>query len=137
MEHIQIFTVFGMFGVIWIVQIVQYPSFHHIEETQFSRFHQHHAAAISWIVLPLMVTELFAAVWLCFEPPSFNILWQYLLLVLTLMIWGSTFLVQVPLHRKLAAGKDPVLIEKLVTSNWVRTVAWTTKALLILTIMMR
>ena len=42
--------------------------------------------------------------------------------------WLSTALVQVPLHRRLAAGDDPATLRSLVRTNWVRTAAWTAHA---------
>jgi hypothetical protein len=52
----------------------------------------------------------------------------FLGLALTAVIWISTFAVQVPLHRKLADGFDVHTHRVLVRSNWIRTVAWTMRA---------
>ena len=54
-----------------------------------------------------------------------------MVLGLVVAIWLSTFLVQVPLHNALAAGKDPLLIERLISTNWWRTGLWTLKAILV------
>ena len=40
-------------------------------------------------------------------------------------VWISTAFVQVPCHRRLAAGCEPGVIRRLVRTNWVRTCAWT------------
>ncbi|NIT98857.1 MAG: hypothetical protein GWN79_27120 [Actinobacteria bacterium] len=44
---------------------------------------------------------------------------------------GSTVLVQVPLHRRLAEGHDRRTAERLIATNWVRTVAWSLRGLLL------
>jgi hypothetical protein len=47
------------------------------------------------------------------------------------LIWASTAFVQVPLHDALEQTPDAAHIRGLVASNWVRTVAWTARAILI------
>jgi len=41
----------------------------------------------------------------------------------------STLVVQVPLHRQLAQRHDSRLAQRLVTTNWIRTMAWTARGL--------
>lgn len=41
------------------------------------------------------------------------------------IIWISTAFVQVPLHARLEGGWDGVAIERLIRSNWLRTIPWT------------
>ena len=54
-----------------------------------------------------------------------------LIFLIVLAIWGSTFLLQVPVHRALASGKDEKKIDRLVRSNWLRTMLWCAKAVLV------
>jgi len=51
---------------------------------------------------------------------------------LVLLIWGSTALVQAPIHARLTQGFDAGLHDRLVATNWVRTAAWTLRAGLVL-----
>lgn len=44
---------------------------------------------------------------------------------------GSTILVQVPLHTLLAEGSDDRAAERLITTNWLRTIAWTSRGLVL------
>jgi hypothetical protein len=53
-------------------------------------------------------------------------------LALVAAIWLSTAAIQVPCHAKLAAGFDAEVHARLVSSNWIRTVAWTARGLLAL-----
>ena len=39
-----------------------------------------------------------------------------------------TVAVSVPLHTRLGAGFDPALAQRLVSTNWLRTAAWTAAA---------
>ena len=80
-----------------------------------------------------MITEAATALALVAAPP-FGLarapLWLGLLLLA--VIWLSTGLVQVPLHRLLGKGRDGAAIRRLVTSNWLRTIAWTSRGALAL-----
>jgi hypothetical protein len=52
-------------------------------------------------------------------------------LALVAVIWLSTFFVQVPLHGRLAReGHSAAVVDSLVRSNWIRTIAWTARAIL-------
>jgi len=48
------------------------------------------------------------------------------------IVWGSTALLQIPLHRRLEQGHDPVAILWLIRGNWIRTAAWTLRGLIVL-----
>ena len=50
----QVVTTWAMTGIIWFVQLVQYPSFAQVDAASFPAFHEHHSAAISVIVAPLI-----------------------------------------------------------------------------------
>jgi hypothetical protein len=116
----------ALLALIWLVQLVHYPGFRFVDPELFRAFHAHHTASITWIVMPLMLAELgLAAVW-AWQTRGATATLAPLLLVLAL--WASTFLVQVPLHHQLAAGRDSAVIEALIRTNWWRTVLWTCKA---------
>jgi hypothetical protein len=51
---------------------------------------------------------------------------------MTLLVWASTMLIQVPLHADLAAGFKHETWRRLVVSNWVRTIAWSVRSLILL-----
>lgn len=48
--------------------------------------------------------------------------------LLVIVVWLSTFLLQVAIHNRLKAGKDDKRIQRLVATNWIRTAAWRLKA---------
>ena len=119
-------TSWALFGLIWTIQLSHYPSFRYIAEKDFSAFHQHHTSSIVLIVIPLMLLELGLVGWQAYQS-SWNWIWVIPLL-LVVGIWAITFFVQVPLHGNLEAGKNIQLIEKLVKTNWWRTILWSVKA---------
>jgi hypothetical protein len=120
-------------GVIWVIQLVQYPFFSHFDPESFTKYHDEYRFWITPVVAPPMIVELLSATFLLFYPPE-NIDSNFLRLglVLTVIIWASTFFLQVPLHEKLAVGFDAKTHSRLVNTNWLRTVAWSLRAALVL-----
>lgn len=121
-----------MTSVIWFVQIVQYPSFGRVGAEAFPAFHGHHSTRITLIVAPLMVVEALSSVAIAWRPPPFvGPIEAWVGFGLVVLVWASTALLQVPMHRRLADGFDPSAWRFLCRSNWVRTVAWSCRALLV------
>jgi hypothetical protein len=50
---------------------------------------------------------------------------------LILLIWFSTLLLQIPAHQRLLEGFDAITYKRLVSSNWIRTVAWSARGLIL------
>jgi hypothetical protein len=122
-------TTLFMTGLIWFVQIVHYPLFDHVGREQFARYEQSHTASTTLVVAPVMLLEALAAFLLLLSQPRPSTLAAFLLL---LLIWLSTALLQVPKHNLLSAGFDPAAHAALVSSNWLRTLAWTLRSALTL-----
>jgi hypothetical protein len=127
----QIVSTLFMTGVIWVIQIVQYPFFSYVNAENFAKYHEDYTFWIAPVVAPPMIIELFTAVFIIFYPPvniDSKLLW--LGLILTLIVWASTFFLQIPLHEKLAAGFDANAHSALVNTNWIRTIAWSLRSFL-------
>ncbi|WP_069963609.1 hypothetical protein [Lacunisphaera limnophila] len=120
----------AMAGVLWVVQLAVYPLFGAVAPAEFVAYHRRYATRISLVVLPLMLAELgtAAALWLGgLRGPVF-----LGSLVLLAVAWISTAALQVPRHRRLAAGYEAATHRRLVLSNWLRTGAWTARVVLLL-----
>jgi hypothetical protein len=125
-----------MVGVIWIIQIVHYPLFNRIGAEAFRQYEADHTVLITYIVLPLMLAELVTAFLLATSPPpgiTPVIMWGAFGLVV--IAWASTALIQVPQHSRLASGFDEATYRLLVNSNWVRTVAWSLRGIIMIWVM--
>lgn len=112
----------GLFIMIWIIQILHYPSFRFVPAGNFPEFAKFHGGRISIIVIPLMFLELGLAL---YNP-------RPLILILVSGVWLSTFLLQVPCHNKLGIAHDPVKVDRLITTNWIRTVLWSLKLIVLM-----
>ena len=119
-----------MTGIIWFVQVVHYPLFAAAAGPAFAAYHRGHLSRVTWIVAPAMLVELATGVLLAWQPPAALPRWILLAgLALLAVIWLSTVVVQVPEHDRLREGFDAVAHRRLVTLNWIRTVAWSARAL--------
>ena len=118
-------------GLIWTIQLVHYPLFAQVGAAAFRGYEEQHARRITWLVGPLMGLEAGAAVALLFllDLPTQRIL-AGSGVVLLLVIWGSTALLQVPCHARLSRGFDERAWRRLVSTNWIRTAAWSVRGVL-------
>ncbi len=124
-----IFATFAMTGLIWFVQGVHYPIFAFVPNDAFVDFENAHTQFTGYIVFPVMLIELGSAIALLFF--SGNTISRKLRiwnLALVLIIWASTFLIQVPIHQSLSIGYSTEAQEMLVLSNWLRTALWTVRS---------
>ncbi len=117
-------------GLIWVVQIVIYPQMARMVTEGFPAWHRTYTQRIAWVVAPMMVLETALAGWWVLSSPNSGFAWAGASLVM--IIWGSTFALQMPMHRRLAGGWDEPAIGRLVATNWVRTVAWSLRGVLFL-----
>jgi hypothetical protein len=121
---------FGLVVLIWLVQIIIYPAFAEIEPDRFARWHAGYTRAVTCIVAPLMLAQVALLAWLAIVRPRPRVL---LAAGLVAVAWVATFALAVPAHDQLQAnGLDRAVVARLVTGNWVRTVAWTLAFLLLL-----
>jgi len=112
-------------GLVWVVQVVHYPMFANVDAARFAEFERDHCARIGRIVMVPMLLEVAFATWIAAVAPASARPWPYVGLALLAVVWGSTFFVQVPCHDRLARGFDAATVRRLVTTNWLRTIAWT------------
>ncbi len=122
-----IFCSFALFGLIWCVQLVHYPFFLRTDKINFISHIGFHKYRISIIVIPLMTIELATSGILAFQSQQFTG-WNLFGFVVVILIWLVTFFVQVPLHDQLSNGYDESTVQKLIKTNWIRTILWSTKS---------
>lgn len=122
-----------MIGIIWFVQVVHYPLMALAGRDGYPAYQAAHSRRTTIVVMPPMLLELGTGAWLALRPPPFfppSAAWTGLALLA--MIWLSTFFLQVPQHGRLEAGFDEAAHRRLVHGNWVRTVGWTLRGILVL-----
>jgi hypothetical protein len=120
----------ALVGLIWTIQRVQYPLFAHVGRDAFKEYHRRHMIHITVLVAPLIITEFVSAAWLVLS--GFRDPWFLASLVPLGWTLLSTWMLQVPLHQKLASGFDAAVHRRLVATNWWRTVGWTLRGVCLL-----
>ena len=120
-----------MTGVIWVIQIVHYPSFHFIEKELYTAFQKFHMNKISIIVIPIMLAELITGMMLFLDKSSKSpfLIVSFVILVLIWLITGVFFS---KAHNELMTGYQELVVNQLVVMNWIRTILWTLRLLLLI-----
>jgi len=111
-------------GIILITQFVNYPLFKKIDQN-FEIIHKEYTKKMGYLVAPIMVLEAITVSSMYIYYPKSNVL--ILIICLTIIIWLSTFLIQVPIHKKVSFKKDSKKIKRLISTNYIRTISWCSK----------
>jgi uncharacterized membrane protein len=128
---LQVASTLAMVGLIWFVQVVHYPLFAQVGRDGFRRYEMDHQRLTSYVVAPLMLTEMITAVLLCWwRPAGIEPVTIWIGLSLLVLIWIMTYTVQVPQHTALVMSYDAGVQQRLVAGNWFRTAAWTVRGAL-------
>jgi hypothetical protein len=124
-------------GLIWTVQAVHYKLFDRVGSDAFVRYETDHNQLITPIVGPVMLIELATSVLLVFgySPPWMPRSVAIAGLVAVGMIWASTIFLQVPCHNRLLSGFDLATYQRLVSTNWIRTILWSARGAVLLYIL--
>lgn len=125
-----------MAGLIWFVQIVHYPLMAAVPADDFVSYEHQHVKRTGWIVGPLMLAELASAAALVFVARSgLPSILAWIGIALLVLIWLSTLTLQVPCHRRLEQSYSATIVRRLVTTNWIRTIAWSFRAVIALVLL--
>ena len=116
-------------GLIWVVQILVYPQFRRVGAAEFRDYHFAHCFRIGLTVAPLLFVEITTAAWLLYEGQ--RALPFIISTGLIPVVWLCTAAFQAPIHLRLMRGFDAPLIRRLILTNWIRTLAWTARGILV------
>ncbi|CAB4884846.1 unannotated protein [freshwater metagenome] len=126
-----LFATATMVGLIWFVQVVHYPLFAAVGAEGFAAYEESHQRLTSFVVGPLMATEGVTALWLAIAPPTgVSRVWALVGVAVLGVIHASTVFLQVPQHAALAHGFDPLRHRRLVRTNWIRAIGWSSRGVI-------
>lgn len=123
-----------MFGLILTTQIVSYPLFIRVKSYNFSVYHSDYVNRISSIVIPVMISEFFLAILLSYYSYSHLVLYNFILFLLILL---TTYLFQIPIHNNIRFESNKLIFDKLINTNWIRTILWFLKSMISFAIIYR
>ena len=118
-----------MTGVIWFVQWVHYPLLAQVPVDRAVETAVEHQRRTGQVLAIPMAVEGFTTLGLLISrPESVQIFWPWFGAVLLAVALGSTVIVSVPLHAKMATNPTADVGQRLVVTNWPRTIAWSLRA---------
>lgn len=130
--------IFYGLGAASVESFVNYPTWPLIGPNEFRAYHRALGPLIiGYMVMPMLVATLLTILLLWFRPATIPGWMVWLALALQLVVWISTFTIQLPIQGQLSAeGLSLPLIDRLrVTSFWLRRIPHTANAFLFLWMM--
>lgn len=129
---LNVVSTWTMVGVIWFVQIVHYPLLSVVPVESAANVAAEHQRRTGWVVMAPMAVEGVTTLLLLAMVPS-GVAWfvPWLAGVPLAVALGATVLLSVPRHARMATSPDAQVGRELVSTNWVRTVAWTARGIVV------
>jgi len=113
-------------GMIWTIQVVHYPLFAAVGESSFPAYEAAHSSRITWVIVVPWALQGVTTVLLLLAPPEGVPRWMvWTAAVLAAIPVVVTIAYSVPAHAVLGAGFEADAHRRLVSTNWLRTTAWT------------
>lgn len=123
-------------GLIWTIQVVHYPSFDSIDQQRYTSFQAAHMTKMGSLVGPPWLIEGLTVLALFLTAPSNAILVLTIFGgLLELVVIAVTLRSSIPAHEALTAGFDRTAHTRLLSTNWIRTWAWTLRGVIAVTIL--
>ncbi len=129
---VQAFATLMMVGVVWMCQIAHYPLFEDIG-SGLPNYQVRNRVRTTFVVGPPMLVEAAMALVILIWLPAGVPMWAaWLGFALVAVCWITTLVRSVPAHERLTAAYDEDALTQLVRTNWIRTIAWTARGVLVL-----
>jgi hypothetical protein len=103
-----------------VVTGLVYPAFAEVPEEEWAAHHGRHTRRITWLVVPVYGAAVAAGCAVLLAGPSG---WQLVSVGATALAVLTTALVAGPAHGRLAAGRDPAVLRRLLRADRVRCAA--------------
>lgn len=119
-------------GVIWFVQVVHYPLLSVVPVQSAASVAVEHQRRTGWVVGAPMALEGVTTLALLVLVPE-GVAWfvPWLAGIPLAVALGATIFLSVPRHERMAREPDAQVGKELVSTNWVRTIAWTVRGLVV------
>ena len=129
---INLLSTWTMVGVIWFVQVVHYPLLSVVPVESAASVAVEHQRRTGWVVGAPMALEGVTTLALLVMVPE-GVAWfvPWLAGIPLAVALGATIFLSVPRHERMAREPDVQVGKELVSTNWVRTSAWTVRGLIV------
>lgn len=114
---------FALLVLIWLVQLTIYPSFRFVKNECLLEWHACYVRRMAWIAGPLILAQTIIVSLQLIDSTGLK---QLCSVLLVFIAWILTYLISIPLHRRISAGEgSSEVLQRLVGTNWYRTLVWT------------
>lgn len=129
---VNLLSTWTMVGVIWFVQVVHYPLLSVVPTESASSVAVEHQKRTGWVVMIPMTLEGVTTLMLLAMIPV-GVAWfvPWIAGIPLAVALGATVLLSVPRHARMANNPDPTVGQELVSTNWVRTIAWSVRGAIV------
>lgn len=129
---INLVSTWTMVGVIWFVQVVHYPLLAVVPVESAASVAVEHQRRTGWVVGAPMALEGVTTLALLVLIPE-GVAWfvPWLAGIPLAIALGATIFLSVPRHERMAREPDAQVGKELVSTNWVRTIAWTVRGFIV------
>lgn len=129
---IHAFVTWFLIGLIFCTQWIQYPLLSFVESGGFSHYYDEYVRRIgSVVILPMLFEFATSVVLILIAPTPFKKRVALAGFVMVVLIWLSTWALQVPQHEVLSGGFSDAAHTQLVSSNLWRTFLWSLRGIVV------
>ena len=110
-------------GAAMMDSFVVYHTWKFVGESEFSTMHKESGSRIvPFFVLPMLLMTVFLILQFWHRPISITRKHVWAMLICTIIPWLSSAFIQIPMQVKLDNGKDQVLLQQLISTDWIRVI---------------
>ena len=122
-----------MFSASWIMQLIDYPLFKFVGKKAFKKFKKERSKRVMILASFFLVLELITGILLIWiKPIGISSVQVWIGLSLIIIIWITTWTIEVPQHKILEAEFNEKTQNILLKANWIRTVIYSLRVVIII-----
>lgn len=102
---------------------VVYHTWKFIGPAEFSNAHiESGSRIVPFFVLPMLMTTVFLILLFWYRPSVIPRKLVWIALICAIIPWLSSAFIQIPMQHELSNGKDEVLLQQLIVTDWIRII---------------
>lgn len=118
-----IFLSFYVVGAAAMDGFVIYHSWRFVGDAEFVQMHiESGKRIIAFFVIPTLIMTVFCILQFWHRPKVVTRKLVWGALICTIIPWLSSAFIQIPMQGKLSQGKDGILLEQLILTDWIRVI---------------
>ena len=117
---------------------VVYHTWKFIGPSEFANAHMESGSRIvPFFVIPMLLMTIFLVLMFWYRPGVISRKLIWMALVCAIIPWLSSAFIQIPMQLELSKGKNEVLLQQLITTDWIRIIPTWLMAAIVFTMLVR